>query len=1248
MKKTRKQQVRRSIAWVLAFAMAVSGLVVPVTEETAQASSTSYDLSVSSGSSNGSVTLEKNAYGDDYISDVLFTIPSQAENKSALSTYGITSMEVTVTINSFSGTKPGVMVYVQPGEDGSWAWNATDTTVLEAGKQITLSYNFSGMDWNGGSTMGNLGLRFADSTEGSTVSYTIDSAILIASGSSGESGGSTSSEWGTTRDYSSGVTATVANQGAPSNDWSGFEMTINNNSGTTICDWIVVLEVPSGTASAFKCWNATFVADGDTIYMYPMQSGANAVVSSGTLTNDVPGGGFAAKYVDASSITVRAVYYNKGSQSGYDYSSGNTNDNNSGGGSGSSSTTDTSTNKDLEVEYNYAKVLQESLYFYDANMCGTGVDENCGLSWRGDCHTDDANVSVIVNGTNYQVDVSGGFHDAGDHVKFGLPQGYAATALGMSYYEFKDAYTELNQAEHLKTITNYFCDYFKRSTIYSDNTNKTGGVVAFCYQVGEGNADHGYWGAPENQTGSRPAYFATASNPGTDEVSVAIAALALNYVNFGNEEDLQVAKDLFAFAQSNSKACATEGAGSFYASSGWQDDYAVAAAALYVATKDSAYQQEYNNYKGNINTGWMMDWDNSGAMASMLMEDWSKLKSIADTKSNGTVLDGVFNAVSDWGSCRYNAALQFCGLVYDKGTGGSTYTKWAESQMRYIIGENPNKRCYIVGYNENSSKYPHHRAASRSSGAGETRDDHYTLLGALVGGPKTNGYYADDQGDYICNEVALDYNVGLVCASAGLYLATKGSTEEDHSETLAGAEELTEIGITKLYGVSASESSAPTTTPVATVTTVPTEEPTVAPTVTAEPTKAPTVAPTVTAEPTKAPTVAPTATVTIAPTVTAEPTEAPTVAPTETPIVLPTITPIIIPTQEPTVEPTATVVPTQEPTVTPVATATAAPTQEPTAKPIATATAVPTTEPTATPIVLPTITPIVIPTQAPTEAPTVAPTVTVVPTEAPTVEPTVTPVATATAVPTEAPTNTPLPSAPATVAPTSTPTAEPTKAPEATESATIKPTVAPSQKPTVTPVGTATAEPTKTPAATATAKPSSSPDVKNTQKPVSTVKPQATSSAAPAFEQSEYTVYVTEELQLNVLNSGNAANIIYASSNVKIGEVDSDGLLKAKKAGVVTITAIISNKTQITCQVTITKPTVKLKKKTLKLKVKKKAKITFKEKLSGDGIKKCKVVGKKVVKVNKKGVVKALKKGKATIKITMKSGVVVKCKVKVK
>ena len=39
---------------------------------------------------------------------------------------------------------------------------------------------------------------------------------------------------------------------------------------------------------------------------------------------------------------------------------------------------------------NYAKLLQYSMYFYDANMCGDEVASESAMDWRGNCHTDDA------------------------------------------------------------------------------------------------------------------------------------------------------------------------------------------------------------------------------------------------------------------------------------------------------------------------------------------------------------------------------------------------------------------------------------------------------------------------------------------------------------------------------------------------------------------------------------------------------------------------------------------------------------------------------------------------------------------------------------------------------------------------------------------------------------------------------------------------------------------------------------------
>lgn len=88
-------------------------------------------------------------------------------------------------------------------------------------------------------------------------------------------------------------------------------------------------------------------------------------------------------------------------------------------------------------------------------------------------------------------------------------------------------------------------------------------------------------------------------------------------------------------------------------------------------------------------------------------------------------------------------------------------------------------------------------------------------MGALVGGPGADGTYKDDQADYNCNEVALDYNAGLVGAAAGLYLVHKNDdsvylsfakkSTDNFSNELASEKELSDLGVTKYYGSSESK-----------------------------------------------------------------------------------------------------------------------------------------------------------------------------------------------------------------------------------------------------------------------------------------------------------------------------------------------------------------------------------------------------------------------------------------------------------
>ena len=853
MKRRGKKQRNRVLALVLSAAVVLTGITVP--GEKTYAAEDKIDL-MPYIQKNGILAAEDGEGSNKPAAELLVSLPSDMDEKQELDALGVKQLVVDFKVNTltaYAGEQTGCMAF---GMSEAYSWKNGEWVNIAAGESATAKFDLASMDWSGYDRIGKLGLQFANLASGSTVSYEISDIYFTTdtSGNSGSGGGQITTD----REASGNVVVTVNEQGQPSNDWSGFELFVDNQTGKSICDWVITMTVPSGSAAKFKCWNATFTADGDTIYLYPNKENSNAVLETGKMSANPPGFGFSSTWVNASDITITNVAYNYGTQSTIDYSKGDTNDETGGsGGSGGGVQKDTTTDLNLDISYNFAKLLQESLYFYDGNMCGTDVDENSAFSWRGNCHTYDSHVTY--NGKT--VDVSGGYHDAGDHVKFGLPQGYAATVLALGYYQFADAYDELGQTAHFNTIMDYFCDYFTRCTIYKEGTDT---VEAFCYQVGDGDSDHAKWEAPEGQTIGRPAFFATTSNPATDEVSVAVAALALqaaNYQKQGGAEALakskaylKTAEDLFDFAKNcSNKQVATQGAAPFYSSNNWEDDYCTAAAALYAATGNESYKQQRDAYYGKLNTGWCLTWDNTWPVAAVLKDDYTAVSAFASYGSKNTKQG--FKLIDGWGSARYNASAQFMGLIYDQANqklsmADGNYSSWATGQMKYLLGNNKAKRCFVVGYNENAAKYPHHRAASRSNDAGQVREDHYTLLGALVGGPSDEyDTYADNQADYNCNEVALDYNAGLVGAAAGLYLLHKG--EEAYPADLATEAELESIGVEKYYGTSSGKSESPSETPSPSPT--PSETPSPSPTPSESPSPSPTPSETPSQQPSESP-----------------------------------------------------------------------------------------------------------------------------------------------------------------------------------------------------------------------------------------------------------------------------------------------------------------------------------------------------------------------------------------------------------
>ncbi len=440
---------------------------------------------------------------------------------------------------------------------------------------------------------------------------------------------------------------------------------------------------------------------------------------------------------------------------------------------------------------NYAKLLQYSMYFYDGNMCGSDVGSASQFDWRDNCHGSD--------------EVDGGFHDAGDHVKFGLPAGYTASTLGWGYYEFKDSYDALGQTAHLQALTNRFCDFFKASTKLSGDT-----VTSFCYQVGVGQADHDVWCSPESQNDQslRTAYWT--SDDASDIAAEYAAALAVNYINFGNAEDLKYAKALYNYSIKTNKANCPE-AENFYRSYDYYDDQAWAAGWLYLATKDSTYSSFLDKFMNDTNAGksgqsgckWgvysTMCWNNVSLGAAILQSeitgnamDWAKVTTYLNGKCTS---ESTYYCESDWGSARYNTALQMAALATTKysAKSGMDYSSWCKAQMGMILGNNPKNVNFVVGMDSNSAKYPHHRAASgyqsfdEMKGKTDYSSNGHTLVGALVGGPADSNFtYTDSVNDYQANEVALDYNAGLVGAAAGLYSIYKTGSVDSSIEGVSG------------------------------------------------------------------------------------------------------------------------------------------------------------------------------------------------------------------------------------------------------------------------------------------------------------------------------------------------------------------------------------------------------------------------------------------------------------------------------
>ena len=168
--------------------------------------------------------------------------------------------------------------------------------------------------------------------------------------------------------------------------------------------------------------------------------------------------------------------------------------------------------------YNYAEALQKSMFFYQAQRSGD-LPDDFPVSWRGD--------SGLTDGADVGKDLTGGWYDAGDHVKFGLPMAFSATMLAWGAIDSPGGYTKAGQLDELKDNLRFVNDYFVKAHTAPNE---------LYVQVGDGEADHKWWGPAEVMTMARPSHKITASCPGSDVAAETAASLASASILFKSED----------------------------------------------------------------------------------------------------------------------------------------------------------------------------------------------------------------------------------------------------------------------------------------------------------------------------------------------------------------------------------------------------------------------------------------------------------------------------------------------------------------------------------------------------------------------------------------------------------------------------------------------------------------------------------------------------------------------------------------
>ena len=452
----------------------------------------------------------------------------------------------------------------------------------------------------------------------------------------------------------------------------------------------------------------------------------------------------------------------------------------------------------------YDGILGESVYMLHLQRCGCALSkEEAGDFAHASCHDTPAR----IYGTQETIDVTGGWHDAGDYGRYIVPAAKTIVDVLLAY----DRYPKVLDGTNLKIAPSILDEVRWEIDWMLKMQREDGGVYhkVTCATFPEMDV------MPEFEREELIVCPVSNASASCFAASLALASCVYEETDpaYANRL-LEAAEKAFAYVKAHMDEPGFTNPDDIrtgeYGDANWIDEYYWAAAQLYRVTAKEEYHDAVKEIlKDERALTWGLGWEKSGSYGSLayigamdcgkrrqngnpsVKTDPSVLQTVLDallTEADAytkaaeeeafgcSVLDGSFH----WGS-NMEVANQgmTCGLLLGSNLVDEqrkiAYAKTFERQIAYLLGRNGTGYCYVTGFGWRPVKNPHHRPSVAMKKA---------MRGMLVGGPDNGLHdpfaekdlagkapelcFLDDSRSYSTNEITIYWNSPLIYLLAQL------------------------------------------------------------------------------------------------------------------------------------------------------------------------------------------------------------------------------------------------------------------------------------------------------------------------------------------------------------------------------------------------------------------------------------------------------------------------------------------------